>query len=144
MYNNWKMPSKVDIGLEWKLEYVNKHLSDMCDGAFDNVLDFIKAVHAAKVVTVTPAMDRQIHYRSHTQSKEQLVNLLKTYQSWGTFRTMDSVNGLYDALSSGKPMNHPMVLKFSDGSMRVLGGNTRMDVAFQLGINPKVLMIAVK
>ena len=38
----------------------------------------------------------------------------------------------------------PLVIRFSDGNMRVLAGNTRLDVAFQLGVIPKVIMIDVE
>ena len=38
-------------------------------------------------------------------------------------------------------MDYPIVIEFSNGSKRVFSGNTRMDIAFQLGINPKVLLI---
>ena len=38
-------------------------------------------------------------------------------------------------------MDYPIVIEDEDGSKRVFSGNTRMDIAFQLGINPKVLLI---
>jgi len=41
-------------------------------------------------------------------------------------------------------MDLPIVIEFADGSKRILAGNTRMDVAFQLGINPKVLLVQSK
>ena len=142
-FNNWKMPNDDEIRLEHKLEYVNKKLSSLCNGAFDDVHDFIKAVHNAQVVSLTPSHDNKISYRSHTKSFDQLISLLKTYRSWGEFRSEISLKGLYDSFGRNKPMAYPMVLKFSSGKMRVLSGNTRLDIAFQLGINPKVLMIQV-
>jgi hypothetical protein len=38
-------------------------------------------------------------------------------------------------------MDLPIVIEFSNGSKRIFSGNTRMDIAFQLGINPKVLLV---
>jgi hypothetical protein len=38
-------------------------------------------------------------------------------------------------------MDYPIVIEDEDGYRRVFSGNTRMDIAFQLGINPKVLLI---
>ena len=35
----------------------------------------------------------------------------------------------------------PIVVEFPDGSRYVFSGNTRMDVAYQLGIEPLVLVI---
>jgi hypothetical protein len=38
-------------------------------------------------------------------------------------------------------MDLPIIIEFSDGTRKVFSGNTRLDVAFQLGIEPKVLLI---
>jgi hypothetical protein len=143
-YNNWKIPSHDEIALEYKLEYVNKGLDGMCDGAFNTFEKFLKAVMSAKVTEVTPAMDKKIDYRSRTKTKDQLINLLKGYRSWPEFRNEKTVDRLYSGFDKNEAMPMPMVLQFENGDMRVLGGNTRMDVAFQKGINPKVLMIKVK
>ena len=143
MFNNWKMPSVDEINLEWKLEYVNKNLGRMCNGAFDKFDDFKKAVMKAEKVIITPAEDRKIEYRSHTRSKEELINLIKGYRSYPEFRNEKTIQTLYDRFSTNLPMNMPMVLEFANGKRRVFGGNTRLDVCFQLGINPKVLLIKV-
>jgi hypothetical protein len=37
-------------------------------------------------------------------------------------------------------MDLPIVIQ-DNGYKRIFSGNTRMDIAFQLGINPKVLLI---
>jgi hypothetical protein len=41
-------------------------------------------------------------------------------------------------------MDMPIVIEFSNGRQRVFAGNTRMDIAFQLGINPEVLIVKSK
>jgi hypothetical protein len=69
--------------------------------------------------------------------------LIRGYRSYPKFRNEDTVQNLYDRISSGRPMTMPLVVRFADGQMRVLAGNTRMDVAFQLGVNPHVLVIDV-
>jgi hypothetical protein len=38
-------------------------------------------------------------------------------------------------------MDLPIVIEDESGYRRVFSGNTRMDIAFHLGINPKVLII---
>ncbi len=143
IFTNWRMPDEAEIRLEHRLEYVGKALSRMCGGAFDKVEDFIKAVRCAKVMDLTPAADRSVAYRSHTETFDQLLGLLKTYRSWGTFRTESSLKGLYEAFRENKSMSYPMVLQFCDGDRRVFCGNTRLDVAFQLGMVPRILMVEV-
>ena len=49
-----------------------------------------------------------------------------------------------DGFDQNKPMKMPIVLQFTDGVYRVMGGNTRMDMAFIKGINPKVLIIDLR
>jgi hypothetical protein len=36
----------------------------------------------------------------------------------------------------------PFVIETKNG-MRVMAGNTRMDISFQMGVNPKVLLIRI-
>jgi hypothetical protein len=88
-------------------------------------------------------MDSRISYRSGTQSYEELLNLIKGYRSYPEFRNEKTLKGLYDAFDRRGEMTMPIVLKFKNGNMRVMGGNTRMDVAFQKGYLPKVLLITV-
>jgi len=40
-------------------------------------------------------------------------------------------------------MDMPIILEYPDGSRKMLSGNTRMDVSFQLGKNPKALIVKV-
>ena len=129
--------------LEYKIEYAIKPLKAYTNDAFPTVDDFKKAAHSAKVVEVSPDMDSKIGYRSHTKSKAQLISLIKGYASYPQFRNEKTIEHLYDSMKNNNPMTMAIVLKFKDGKMRVMGDNTRMDVAFQLGIKPKVLMIDV-
>lgn len=142
-FNNWVMPKIDDIKLEYKVEYQLKNLKGMTNDAFPTEKDFIEAVQSAKKVTVTPSINKKISYRSNTGTQSQLLDLIRSYRSYPQYRNEKTIQALYDGFAENKPMKMPMVLKFFNGKMRVLGGNTRMDVAFQLGINPVVLMIEV-
>jgi hypothetical protein len=140
-YTNWQFPSDEQLRLEYKLEYVNKNLDKMTNNAYPNESAFVNAAKSANVISLTKEMDRKVSYRSHTKTKDELVGLLKGYRSWPKYRNMDTVNSMYQAFEDNKPMPMSIILKFPDGKMRVLGGNTRLDVAFQLGITPKVILM---
>ena len=132
----WTKPSTADLKQEYFVEIELKK-----NGFFNTEKEFITAANAGKAVTVTPSMNKKIAYRSNTSSKQMLLNLIRSYRSYPQFRNEKTIEVLYDRIGAGQSMTMPIVLKFKDGKMRVLGGNTRMDVAFQLGVNPTVLMV---
>lgn len=140
-YNKWIKPSLQDIKKEYKIEYTIKPLSRT--GIFPTEQSFIDAVEEAEVVTVDSGLDRKIDYRSGTRTREELIDLVSTYGSWPEFRNEKTIDNLYNRFKQNEPLDMPMVLRYPDGRMRVFAGNTRMDVAFQLGVKPKVLMIDV-
>lgn len=142
-FNNWVRPDRKALEHEYKIEYEIKALKSITNNAWPTVKDFLKSADEAKEVVITPSMDRKIAYRSATSSKEGLLSLIKSYRSYPEFRNEKTLDAIYDGFRSSKAMTMPIVLKFPNGSMRVMGGNTRMDAAFHLGINPKVLMIEV-
>lgn len=115
----------------------------MTGDAFPTFEDFKAAADAGKVMEVTPAMDSKITYRSGTTSKAELLNLIRGYASYPQYRNEKTIDGLYAAFQNNTEMTMPIVLEFPNGKLRVMGGNTRMDVAFQLGVNPKVLVIKI-
>jgi hypothetical protein len=138
MYNSWIRPNLDALKQEYRIEHDMKG-----HNWFNDEQEFLDAVNKAKVVTITPATDRLIDYRSRTNSYDELVNLLSSYRSWGKYRNEDKLQQLYDRISNNLELDMPIVLKFPDGNMRVFSGNTRMDVSFQLGVNPQVLMVEV-
>lgn len=135
-YNSWVKPDLDTLKREFRVEHEYKN-----QNWFKNVDEFIKAVDNAEVVTITPSIDSNIEYRSKTKSYSDLINLLSTYNSWGRYRTEDTTKHLYNSLKNNKELDMPIVLRWPNGKMRIFSGNTRMDVAFQLGINPQVLMV---
>jgi hypothetical protein len=136
MFSNWIFPSEQELELEYRVEHDLKGKQ-----FFENYDDFRSRIDLSSIEVITPEKDQKIGYRSNTETKEELLGLLKTYRSWGTFRTEQSVQGIYDGFLQNKPMTYPIVLEFKEGSRRVFSGNTRMDISFQLGINPKVLIV---
>ena len=143
-FNNWVFPKKKDLELEYKVEYEIKPLKQMTNNAFPDFQHFEKAVSEGKVVEVDKSLDRKIEYRSHTSNKEELLNLIRGYASYPKFRNEDTIQAIYDGFEDNSPMKMPLVLRFPrSGKLRIMGGNTRMDIARHLGINPKVIVVDV-
>lgn len=142
-YTSWVRPNDKDLELEYKIEYEIKPLKAMTNNAFPTVDSFKKAAKAAKVINLTPNVDSKIAYRSRTRTKEQILNLIRGYASYPQFRNEKTIDNIYKAFEENKPMTMPIVLKMPDGSMRIMGGNTRADIAAQLGITPQAILVEV-
>lgn len=135
-FNNWKMPIVKQLELEYHVEHELKG-----NYFFEDKDDFFEAVENGNVEKITSDDDYKIDYRSHTSSKEALLNLIRGYRSYPQFRNEKTVEAIYDGFKENKPMDLPIVIKFKNGRRRIFCGNTRLDIAFQLGIEPKVLVI---
>jgi hypothetical protein len=135
-FSNWKTPSLSQLKQEFKVEQELKGRHFWKDEE-----DFLNAVKDGKIVTITPSEDQNINYRSHTDSYEELLDLIKSYRSYPEYRNEETLKAIYDGFKNNQPMDLPIVIEFSNGNKRIFSGNTRMDIAFQLGINPKVLLV---
>jgi hypothetical protein len=135
---NWTTPSIPTLKREFNVEQVLKN-----QNFFPDENSFLNAVKNATVQEITPEIDATIGYRSGTTTKEQLLELSKTYASYPQYRNEGTIDAIFDGLKSGAEMEMPMVLQFPNGNKRVFSGNTRMDASRQLGINPNVLMLNV-
>lgn len=142
-FTNWVRPSKEDLALEYKVEYEIKPLKRLTGDAFPTFQSFLQAANRAKVIKVTPSIDRKIEYRSRTKSKSAILSLIRSYASYPEFRNEQTIEAIYDGFRNNAPMKMPIVLRFSNGRMRIMGGNTRMDIAQHYGVTPKVLLIDV-
>ncbi len=138
-FSNWKMPSLSQLKQEFKIEQEMKG-----NEFWEDEADFLNAVKNGKIITITPSEDQDIDYRSGTQSYDELLDLIKSYRSYPEFRNEKTLQSIYDGFENNQAMDLPIVIEFSDGGKRVFSGNTRMDIAFQLGINPKVLLVKGK
>ena len=135
-FSNWKMPSISQLKQEFKIEQEMKG-----NEFWEDEEEFINAVKNGKIITITPSEDQNIYYRSGTESYDELLDLIQSYQSYPEFRNEKTIKAIYDGFKTNQPMDYPIIIENEDGSRRIFSGNTRMDVAFQLGINPKVLLI---
>jgi len=82
-----------------------------------------------------------IRNRSFTPTAQDLINLSKTYRSWGPYRNEGTIQSIYEGLNQGANMTMPMVIQYGNGLNRILSGNTRMDAARHLGLTPQALFI---
>ena len=135
-FSNWKMPSQSNLKQEFKIEQEMKG-----NEFWEDEEEFMDAIKHGKIITITPSEDQNIHYRSGTESYDELLDLIQSYQSYPEFRNEKTLKAIYDGFKTNQPMDYPIVIEDENGPRRVFSGNTRMDIAFQLGINPKVLLI---
>ena len=135
-FDNWRVPSAQQLKQEYQIEHELKG-----NDFFNDESEFLDAVDNGKIITVTPQIDASIDYRSGTSSYEELLDLIKSYQSYPKYRNEDVLKSIYDGFKTNQPMDLPIIIEFADGYKRIFSGNTRMDIAFQLGINPKALLI---
>ena len=135
-FSNWVMPSLSNLKQEFKIEQEMKG-----NEFWEDEEDFLNAVKNGKIITINSSEDQDIDYRSGTTSYEELLDLIKGYRSYPEFRNEKTLKAIYDGFKENKAMDYPIVIEDENGSRRVFSGNTRMDIAFQLGIDPKVLLI---
>lgn len=135
-YNAWVMPSEDKLKLEFKIEHTFKG-----NDFWEDESDFLNAINSAKIEVITPDKDRKIRYRSRTQSFDDLHDLISTYGSYPEYRNESTLKNLYKRMGNNEELDYPIVVEFANGIRRVFSGNTRMDVAFQMGINPQVLVV---
>jgi hypothetical protein len=135
-FSNWVMPSLSQLKQEFKIEQEMKG-----NEFWEDEEDFLNAVKNGKIVTISSSEDQDIDYRSRTTSYEELLDLIQSYRSYPEFRNEKTLKAIYDGFKENKAMDYPIVIEDENDSRRVFSGNTRMDIAFQLGIDPKVLLI---
>jgi len=135
-FSNWKLPSLSQLKQEFKIEQEMKG-----NEFWESEEDFLNSIENGEITTITPSEDQNIDYRSGTESYEELLDLIKSYRSYPEFRNEKTLQSIYDGFKNNSPMDLPIVIEFRDGSRRIFSGNTRMDIAFQLDINPKVLLV---
>ena len=137
-YNAWVIPDEDTLRREFKVEHEYKNLN-----LFDDVEEFLTKVKDGEITPVSKSDDMSIINRSRTGSFDSLLNLISSYASYPKYRNEDTLKDLYKKMEENKELDFPIVLQYPDGRRRIFSGNTRMDVAFQLGITPKVILIKV-
>lgn len=122
--------------LEFEIEHELKGCRFWTD-----IEEFMSAARVATIEKITLEMDSLIAYRSRTSSREQLYSLIKTYKSYPEFRNKATLDAIYEGYEKNLPMDRPLVVESTSGDRRVFSGNSRMDAARHLGIDPEVLVV---
>lgn len=138
-FNNWVIPSLTQLKQEFKIEHELKNHK-----YWDNESEFIDAVKNGEIVNITSSQDDNIYNRSQTETYDELIDLISSYNSYPEFRNEKTVKDIYEGFKNNKPMNLPIIIELNNGKRRIMSGNTRMDIAFQLGITPKVIIVKIK
>ena len=141
---NWVFPDDKTMKADFS-EYKKKedtkwrHRVDSIGARFPLFNDFNhfkQSLKNAKVVNLRTSTDMAIQNRSNTSSIESLKSLV------GNYKRPRDVDRIVQGIESGAKMPMPIVIKGSRG-MWIMAGNTRLDTAFILGNQPKVLMVDV-
>ena len=142
-FNNWVMPSVDDLSREYKVEYILKDLPDVINiDPFPTEKSFIEAVNSSKTEKITRDMDKSISYRSRINNKNDLLSLIKSYRSYPQYRNEKTLDEIFNGFNDNKPMVRPIILDIN-GRKRIFSGNTRMDVAYMLGIEPECVVVKI-
>ena len=134
-YDAWVIPDENTLKREYYVEHELKG-----HNWFKSETDFLEKIKNAKTIKITKELDSEISYRSGTSNKEELLSLIKNYRSYPEFRNEKTLDNLYNRFKENKPLDYPVILKFKEG-MRIFSGNTRMDVAFHLRLEPEALLV---
>lgn len=134
-FSNWVRPTNEQIKQEYEWEYIS-HIKDRWP-LFKNLKDFSNSVKNAKVMTLTKSIDQKVSNRSDTKNLDELKNLVSKY------RFPRDVDRIVDGFKTNAKMPMPFLLRLAKDKLYIMSGNTRTDVAFILGITPKVLILDV-
>lgn len=140
-FASWATPDTKTLKREWKVEVEMKGLSWLME-KYPTPEAFAAGVKAAPELEVTPEIHGTIIGATRHSDKASLIHLLKTYASWPKYRNEKAVEAIYEGFRQGNEMKMPILVRHH-GKLRVLAGNTRMDIAAQLGlmIEAKVLEV---
>lgn len=139
-YTTWKLPDDKSLKHEYDVEYEH-HFKYIFGDIFPTFEDWKNAIRKGEVLTVTPEIDKTIANRSHRESIKQIVDLIKGYRSYPEFRNEDTVNNIKERMLNNEPLDMPLVYNNS-GKLRIVSGDTRMNIAHILGIAPKVVVFS--
>ena len=123
-YNNWVSPS----GDELKNIYVGDARE-----YFKSFKEFVTQYNESRVVRIDKFGDQYIDGRTQTNTQRKLFNKFPDKKQ--------EILSLFDKFNNKQKITAPIVVVFESGERVVVSGNIVMDVAFQLGIEPKVIIV---
>jgi hypothetical protein len=139
----WIPPRPEDLKKEYDIEY-KLHIRPEYGDIFPTFKSFVVAASKGKIIPVSPSMDGRIGNRSGTRNMDELLSLIKGYRSYPKYRNEKTLAALDKKIQSKtSEMSVPIVLEFPDGELRIMGGNTRMDIGFWYAKTVPVLLVKV-
>jgi len=141
---NWTFPDAKTLQADFT-EYKKKEQRkwegranqlDMRFPIFNDLQHFTQSLKNAEVRTLDDATDRNIHNRSHTDSIEDLKELVGSY-----YKPRD-VDRIIKGYTDGAAIPYPIVIEGNNGAW-IMAGNTRLDTAGIMGLPKKVLWVDV-
>lgn len=139
-YDQWQFPSDEELKKEFYIEHELKGKKIFKDEK--EFVGFTKKY--GKSLIIGEAYDKTIANRTRTSTPQALMSILKTYKSWPEFRNEKTTKNLYRRFQQNLPLDMPIVIREKSGYEKVFSGNTRMDVAFQLGVEPKIIVLKLE
>lgn len=130
-FNNWVSPSADDI----KRSYYGDSVPNN-EGAheyFDSMAKYTKALKEARIIKIEKFGDEYINGRTQLKTQRKLINKFPDKK--------DMILSLYERFNNNEPVTIPIIVVSESGDRFIVTGNIVMDIAFQLGIEPRVLFV---
>jgi len=151
LHSNFVEPSAEDIAgararleaapLQWTPPNLVHEIPEFERAAEDlgggiEAVDLLEAAGRGQIVPLTHEMWSSMENTDSwaTDTVEEAIEHARLYDK--------DIRDVFQGIGKG-PMEVPMVLCFTDGSTRLVGGNTRLMVFRALGVTPKVLLVRV-
>lgn len=141
----WIAPTMQDLKKEYEIEY-QLHIKPEYGDVFPSFKDFVEGARRGAIIEIDRKQDESIEGRSHTENMEDLFSLIKTYRSYPKYRNRRTLEDLEAKIKGKGEMSMPIVLMFNKPwrkHLRILGGNTRLDIAFWYEERVPVFVIPV-
>lgn len=135
--SKWGSASRDYLKKEYDIEIRKKGLSDLISEE-----DFINQGLNQRATPIADAYN--LDYRTINPTRESIINQSKGYASWPQFRNEQTIDNIYQGFKNGSAMDPIIVMNMPDGGKRIVAGNTRLNVAEQLGITPHAITINPK
>lgn len=139
-YDAWVRPTEDDLKFEWETEH-DKMSVYLNTDYFNSEENFLKVFREhGKVMRLPREVDAKVGRRTHCDSVEEVEMMVSTYRS--ASRRKGVPTKLAEMMKNGEPLPMPIIIRFN-GSLKVMSGNTRLDIAEILEVtpDPKVLFV---
>ncbi len=118
------------------------HIRHLFGEIWPQLDDFIFAAKQGSIELLTEPLALRLDNLSHLRTMEELVQLVSAYQSWPEYRNMDTLRDMIMRFKRHAPLTMPIVLD-QQGCYFLMAGNTKLNIAFMMGIVPKILVVSI-